>query len=107
MGLPSYMRSVVDRNVIMQRIPVTLSRIVDCAAYRLHRNEVHTLRGHLCYSFSFDVLHYVHYSYYRKERKKAAVLAYINNFSCFCMRFEVQTVVTMNVIPCGLVFRRT
>jgi hypothetical protein len=43
------MRSVVNRNVIMQRIHVTLARIVDCAAYRLHRNEVHTLRGHLYY----------------------------------------------------------
>jgi len=63
------MRSVIDRNVVMRCIPVALSRIVDCAAYRLHRNEVHTLRGHLYYPSSFDVLNYVHYSYYRKERK--------------------------------------
>jgi hypothetical protein len=70
MGPLSYMLSVVDRNVIMQSIPVTLSRIVDCAEYRIHRNEVHTLSGHLYYSFSFDVFHYAHYSYYRKETKK-------------------------------------
>ena len=68
------MRSVVERNVVMQRVPVTLSRIVDCAAYRLHSNEVHILRGHLHYSFSFDILHYVHYSYYRKEKKKLQTL---------------------------------
>jgi len=31
-------------------------------------------------------------------KKKPAILAYANNFSCFYVRFEVQTVVPMNVI---------
>jgi len=34
MGPPSYMRSVVDRNVVMQRIPVLScgGRVVSCVA---------------------------------------------------------------------------
>jgi len=70
MGPLSYMRSVLDRNVIMQRIPVTLSSIVDCAAYRLHRNEVHTQRGHLYYTTLFHLIFSIMYITRITGRKK-------------------------------------
>jgi len=95
------MRSVVDRNVFMRRIPVTLKNRGLCGIQASQKRSTHT-----AWTFTLPFLtscsSLCTLLILPEGKKKAAILAYAHNFSCFCVRFEFQTVVPMNVMESSL-----
>ena len=57
MGPPSYMRSVVDRNVVMWRVPVHVT-CVSLSVYFVSRQQISMKFGHppMC---ALDILHII------------------------------------------------